>query len=95
LPKGVLEEDELCPECFKVVGAESRYRLVRLLGRKRAGETVGALAVALGLRQPTVTHHLKTLKEVGAVSVKERGRERLYRLERSAHCFKECRIPFF
>lgn len=92
--KSVVSEEELCPDCFKVVGAKSRYKLVCELGRRKEGMTVAALTKTLALTQPTVTHHLNTLKSVHAVSFEERGRERLYRLNRDAHCFEECKIPF-
>lgn len=93
VPKTVSAEEELCPDCFKVVGEKSRYKLVCMLGRAD-GLTVGELTGKLKLRQPTVTHHLQTLKSVGAVESEARGRERVYRLNRSAHCFEECKIPY-
>jgi DNA-binding transcriptional ArsR family regulator len=34
----------------------------------------------LGLAQPQVSKHLRVLREVGAVDVREEGRQRLYRL---------------
>ena len=87
-------EEELCPECFKVVGDRSRYRLVCLLGKAKEGMNVTALTEKLKLAQPTVTHHLKTLRSVDAVKSAERGRERIYTLNRTAHCFEECQIPY-
>ena len=39
------------------------------------------LVAATGLTQPQVSKHLRVLREVGAVSVRERGRQRLYRLD--------------
>lgn len=89
----VVTEEELCPDCFKVVGTKSRYQLVCMLG-KSEGETVTALAKKLKLTQPTVTHHLQVLKSVQAVESEDRGRERIYRLNRDAHCFDECQIPY-
>ncbi len=89
-----LNEEELCPDCFKVVGVESRYKLVCLLGKSKKGITVNDLTQELGLKQPTVTHHLNILKSVDAVDVEDRGRERIYSLNRSAHCFDECKIPY-
>lgn len=41
---------------------------------------VGELVRVLGLGQPQVSKHLKVLREVGAVAVREEGRHRLYRL---------------
>lgn len=90
----VTTEAELCPDCFRVVGVESRYKLVCLLGKSKEGITVGTLTKELGLKQPTITHHLNILKSVQAVDVVDRGRERVYTLNREAHCFEECKIPF-
>lgn len=92
--KSVASEEELCPDCFKVVGVQSRYKLVCLLGKALKGETVGKLTRELGLKQPTITHHLNILKSVNAVDVEDRGRERIYTLNRDAHCFEECKIPY-
>ena len=38
----------------------------------------------LGLAQPQVSKHLRVLREVGAVDVREEGRQRLYRLNGQA-----------
>jgi DNA-binding transcriptional ArsR family regulator len=41
---------------------------------------VGELVRALGIAQPQVSKHLRVLREVGAVAVREHGRQRLYRM---------------
>jgi DNA-binding transcriptional ArsR family regulator len=41
---------------------------------------VNDLVRLLGLAQPQVSKHLRVLREVGAVDVREQGRQRLYRL---------------
>lgn len=87
-------EEFLCSDCFKVVGVQSRYQLVCTLGKMEDGATVSELTKGLGLQQPTVTHHLNILKSVDAVTVVDKGRERVYRLNRKAHCFEECKIPY-
>ncbi len=87
-------EEELCPDCFKVVGDRSRYRLVCMLGKQKAGMNVAEITRELGLSQPTVTHHLNILRSVDAVSGVDRGRQRIYTLNRDAHCFEECKIPY-
>jgi predicted transcriptional regulator len=94
VPKTVSAEEELCPECFKVVGERSRYKLVCILGRTKRGMSVTELTAQLNLRQPTVTHHLQVLQSVQAVEKESRGRERIYKLNRTAHCFEECNIPY-
>ena len=40
----------------------------------------------LGLAQPQVSKHLRVLREVGAVAVRDEGRQRLYRL--NGHALK-------
>ena len=95
-PSWVLDsaEEELCPDCFKVVGSRSRYQLVCLLGKTGEGMTVTELTSKLELQQPTITHHLNVLRSVDAVTSVDSGRERIYSLNREAHCFDECKIPF-
>ncbi len=88
------DEEELCPDCFKVVGDRSRYNLVCMLGKSKEGMTVGELTKRIKLTQPTVTHHLQILKSVNAVGIQARGRERIYRLNPDAHCFEDCKIPY-
>ena len=86
--------EELCPECFKVVGSPSRYRVVTFLGRSPKGATVTDITNELKLSQPTITHHLQVLKSADAVFVETQGQKRIYTLNRNAHCFEECDIPY-
>ena len=44
------------------------------------------LVDVLGLAQPQVSKHLRVLREVGAVDVRDEGRQRLYRL--NGHALK-------
>lgn len=94
IPVSSMSEEELCPDCFKVVGERSRYNLVCLLGKSKKGETVTELTSKMSLRQPTITHHLQVLRSVNAVNVKVSGREKYFTLNRTAHCFEECKIPY-
>ena len=87
-------EEELCPECFKAVGDKNRYKLICLLGKSATGLNVTQMTDELNLTQPTVTHHLNTLKEVDAITSQKVGRENIYTLNRSAHCFEDCQIPY-
>jgi DNA-binding transcriptional ArsR family regulator len=41
---------------------------------------VNDLVRALGMAQPQMSKHLRLLREVGAVQVRDEGRQRLYRL---------------
>lgn len=94
VPRTVSGEEELCPDCFRVVGERSRYNLVCMLGKAKDGMTVGDLTIKMNLQQPTVTHHLQVLQSVDAVESKPQGRRRIYKLNRNAHCFEECKIPY-
>jgi len=47
---------------------------------------VNDLVDLLGLAQPQVSKHLRVLREVGAVDVRDEGRQRLYRL--NGHALK-------
>ena len=94
VPRTMTGEAELCPDCFKVVGERNRYKLVCVLGKNVAGMTVTDLTKHLKLKQPTVTHHLQVLRSVDAVGSERSGREQIYQLNRGAHCFEECKIPY-
>lgn len=63
--------------------ATRRDLLLRLLDASRGtGEvSVGELVTELGISQPTVSKHLKVLREIGLVSVREEGQHRYYSLE--------------
>jgi DNA-binding transcriptional ArsR family regulator len=71
-------------DAFNAV-AEPRRRAILdvLAGGERP---VNDLVQALGLAQPQVSKHLRVLREVGAVDVRDHGRQRLYRL--NGHALK-------
>ena len=46
--------------------------------------TVGEIVDGLGMEQPSVSKHLRVLKDVGLVSVRRDGRNMLYRTEAAA-----------
>jgi len=63
--------------------AEPRRR--QILDALADGERpVNDLARDLGLAQPQMSKHLRVLREVGAVEMREDGRRRLYRLNGAA-----------
>ena len=65
-------------DAFNAVAEPRRRELLdALVGGERA---VNDLVAALGMAQPQVSKHLRVLREVGAVEVREEGRQRLYRL---------------
>jgi DNA-binding transcriptional ArsR family regulator len=65
-------------DAFNAVAEPRRRQILDLLV---AGERpVNDLVDAMDLAQPYVSKHLRVLREVGAVDVRDEGRQRLYRL---------------
>ena len=69
-------------DAFNAVAEPRRREILDVLA---GGERpVNDLVRALGLAQPQVSKHLRVLREVGAVYVRDEGRQRLYRLNGEA-----------
>jgi DNA-binding transcriptional ArsR family regulator len=65
-------------DAFNAVAEPRRRQILDLLA---AGEMpVNDLVQMLGVAQPLVSKHLRVLREVGLVDVREQGRQRMYRL---------------
>src|SRR5918999_2966588 len=65
-------------DAFNAVAEPRRRQILEILA---AGERpVNDLVAALGMAQPLVSKHLRVLREVGLVHVREEGRQRMYRL---------------
>ena len=66
-------------DAFNAVAEPRRRQILDVLARGE--QPVNDLVRALGIAQPQVSKHLRVLREVGAVEVREDGRRRLYRVE--------------
>jgi DNA-binding transcriptional ArsR family regulator len=65
-------------DAFNAVAEPRRRQILDLLA---GGEhPVNDLVMLLGVRQPQVSKHLRVLREVGLVEVRDEGRQRMYRL---------------
>jgi DNA-binding transcriptional ArsR family regulator len=65
-------------DAFNAVAEPRRRQILEVLA---GGERpVNELVRRLGLAQPQVSKHLRVLREVGLVDVREEGRQRMYRL---------------
>ena len=64
---------------FKAMANESRLQIVGLVSARE--RSVQELADLLGLKEPTVSHHLAVLKALGLVSVRAEGVTRWHALE--------------
>lgn len=70
-------------DTFSAIAEPRRRQLLDVLAA--GGElSVTDLVAAVGLPQPVVSKHLRVLREVGAVAVREDGRHRLYRVDGAA-----------
>jgi len=71
-------------DAFNAVAEPRRRQILDVLA---GGErSVNDLVRLLGLAQPQVSKHLRVLREVGVVRVRDEGRQRLYRL--NGHALK-------
>jgi DNA-binding transcriptional ArsR family regulator len=69
-------------DAFNAVAEPRRRQILDVLA---GGERpVNDLVQALGVAQPQVSKHLRVLREVGAVDVRDEGRRRMYRLNGQA-----------
>jgi DNA-binding transcriptional ArsR family regulator len=71
-------------DAFNAVAEPRRRQILDVL--VDGERPVNDLVRLLGLAQPQVSKHLRVLREVGAVEVRDEGRRRLYRL--NGHALK-------
>ena len=66
---------------FNALGDPARVKLVSLIAASEGGEAcICDLTGPLGLSQPTVSHHMRMLVDVGLVSREQRGKWAYYRV---------------
>lgn len=66
-------------DAFNAIAEPQRRRILTLLRERE--RPVGDLARELGMTQPGASKHLRVLREVGLVRVRDAGRERVYTLD--------------
>lgn len=64
---------------FKALAHESRLRLLGFVAERE--HNVQELAQRMSLKEPTVSHHLAMLRDVGLVNLRQDGTTHWYRLE--------------
>jgi len=76
------------PDIFAVIADGTRRDLLRVLldahvsvDSATGDVSVGQMVTALGLSQPTVSKHLRVLRDAGLVHVREVGQHRFYGIE--------------
>jgi ArsR family transcriptional regulator, arsenate/arsenite/antimonite-responsive transcriptional repressor len=86
-------------QVFKALGDPVRLRLVSMIGARDGGEVcVCDLTSAFDLTQPTISHHLRVLREAGLIDSERRGTWVYYRLvpaalERMAELLSAPAVP--
>jgi DNA-binding transcriptional ArsR family regulator len=70
---------------FEALGEPRRRAILELLaeGERSAGDVLEALQTQGPASQPTVSQHLKVLREAGLVAVRAEGTRRLYTIDPS------------
>ncbi len=77
------EEAETAARMFKALGDPVRLRLFSAVASHEGGEACVCDISDVGVSQPTVSHHLKKLKEAGLLTSERRGTWVYYRVEPS------------
>ncbi len=77
------DEAEVAAKMFKALGDPVRLRLFSAVASHEGGEACVCDISDVGVSQPTVSHHLKKLKEAGLLSSERRGTWVYYRVEPS------------
>jgi|ERR1017187_3247923 DNA-binding transcriptional ArsR family regulator len=69
-------------DAFNAVAEPRRREILNYLSMRE--RPVGDIVAILGLRQPTVSKHLRVLRQVGLVHMRRDGRRKLYRTNSAA-----------
>ena len=69
-------------DAFNAVAEPRRREILNYLALQE--RPVGEIVAALGLEQPSVSKHLRVLRDVGLVRVRREGRNMLYSLDAEA-----------
>ncbi len=74
-----VEEAERTAAMFKALGDPVRLRLFSLVASHQGGEACVCDISDVGVSQPTISHHLKKLREAGLLTSQRRGTWVYYR----------------
>jgi DNA-binding transcriptional ArsR family regulator len=69
-------------DAFNAIAEVRRREILSFLAD--AERSVGEIVAALGLDQPSVSKHLRVLRETGLVRMRSQGRQKLYRTNSEA-----------
>jgi DNA-binding transcriptional ArsR family regulator len=77
------ESLEAVDAVFAALAHASRRHILLVLHYRGGEMSAGEIANRFECSWPTTTRHLKVLRDAGLVTVERRGRERIYRLDRT------------
>ncbi len=69
-------------DALQIVAEPRRREILRMVWRRE--RSAGEIAAGFDVSFPAVSQHLKVLRDAGFVTVRRRGRERLYAADRIA-----------
>lgn len=69
-----------CVEFCKALADETRQRILEMLRQREM--CVGEIAAAFRVSQPTISHHLKILRQFDLVTSRRKGQQVYYALNR-------------
>lgn len=78
------DEVDATARLFRVLGDPARIRILNALATNAEPVCVCHLIEPLGLTQPTVSHHLKTLTDAGLLDREQRGKWAYFSLRSEA-----------
>ena len=73
-------EEPVCTRCFNTLGVSSRMKIYRFL-RDSGENTVNTVVDLVRLTQPTVSYHLKEMKDCGILKSRKSGKEVYYSVD--------------
>jgi len=80
-----------CTQCFKSVSVPSRMIIYNFLNKNNASAAVSEIVNQVSLTQPTVSYHLKEMKNSGLLNSYRKGKEVYYSVnEACPYCKREC-----
>lgn len=71
-------------DVFKAIGHPVRLQILMMLGEAEEPVCVCDIERPFSIKQPTISHHLRVLREVGLVETEQRGTWVYYRLHTDA-----------
>ena len=67
-------EKKNCAQCFKVLSDKTRLTIIKTM-RNGTAYNVNQITDAVRVTQPTVSHHLRLLWQIGLLTRERKGRE--------------------